>query len=722
MKKKSASRKKNLLQDIVLVGLIFCLFAILSYTDILSFFNFKLYDLLVEKNRGTPEHKENVVFVCIDQNSIDFFSNEGIGWPWPRDYYGSLVWYLSNCEAKAIVFDIIYSEEDMNGSSYDDDFADAIRESGRTYLVIAGREDHIAESSYDNAKWLIEETEPFRLFDKLPVFNSALLPISKLSQGAQKLGLANIDPENDGIHRRYPLVSKIGDNLVPSLGFAVVRDILDEETLNLNILDRMSNKMFADSEGKFLIKWYGEGGTGRGGKDTDGVFNYYSYHAVLASAVLEERGETPLLPGETFKDKIVMVGSNAPGLFDLKATPFTHVNLYPGMEIHATAIENMLSGDFIYQTPYWVLLLSMAVITIVLFCIHRYLRNLRAFIILYFLLIICELSLAYFFLSQHSRWISSAEILGTTTFVFLGLVLSGYFTETKEKRVLRSHFGRYVNETVLRDILDNPTAVNFNGRTVNATIMATDIAGFTSISEQLPPHEVVARLNDYLSEVSETLIDNGAFINKYIGDAILALYGAFEEQEHKRKGCLAALNAQKVIHKKIEQAKSENKIPFVTRIGLTTGEMTLGNIGSARKIEYTVIGDTVNTAFRLEGLNKYYHTTILVSEITKNGAGDDFEFRLLDMLCVKGKETPEQVFELMGVKGEVDPERLRRRDEFEAAIKLYQEKKFTEAKELFTRLQTEGDETSEVFKKRCDDFIKEPPPPEWNGVWVMKRK
>ncbi|MBT4484157.1 MAG: adenylate/guanylate cyclase domain-containing protein, partial [Candidatus Latescibacteria bacterium] len=573
MGKRSVSRK-YLLQDILLVGLIFCLFAVFSYTDLLSFFNWKLYDLLVAKNRSAIEHRDNVVFVCIDQNSIDYYAENGTGWPWSRDFYAGLVRYLADCEAKAIVFDIIYSEEDTNGRSNDDDFAEAIEESGKTYLVIAGRGDYIAESSYDNAAWLIEDTEPFRKFENLPIFNSLLLPLRKLSQGARKLGLANIDPENDGIHRRYPLVSKIGDNLVPSLGFAVVQGVLDKETLKLNVLDRIKNKMFADSEGKFLINWYGEGGVGRGGEDTNGVFNYYSYYGVLYSAYMEEMGKTPLLPRETFKDKIVIVGSNAPGLLDLKSTPFTHMTMYPGMEIHGTAIENMLSGDFIYKVPYWILVLGMAAITIVLFAIHKYLRNLRAFIVLYVALIVCELALAYFFLSHYSQWISSADLLGTTTFVFAGLVISGYFNETKEKRVLRSHFGRYVNETVLKDILDNPTSVNFNGRTINATIMATDIAGFTSISEQLPPNEVVARLNDYLSEVSETLIDNGAFINKYIGDAILALYGAFEEPEHKKKGCLAALNAQKIIHKKIEQAESENKIPFVTRIGLTTGEMT----------------------------------------------------------------------------------------------------------------------------------------------------
>jgi len=222
--------------------------------------------------------------------------------------------------------------------------------------------------------------------------------------------------------------------------------------------------------------------------------------------------------------------------------------------------------------------------------------------------------------------------------------------------------------------------------------------------------------------VSESLIENSAFINKYIGDAILAIFGAFEESEHKRNACLAGIKASEIITKKIEQARSENKTPLITRFGITTGEITLGNIGSRRKIEYTVIGDAVNSAFRLEGLNKFYNTTILVSEYTKEGTEDYFEFRLLDVLRYKGKVTPVRIYELLGLKGEVDNNMLRKRDEFEESLKLYKKRKFSEAMTIFSRLLKEGDKPSGVFKRRCEDFITSPPPPDWNGVWVMKRK
>jgi len=477
-----------------------------------------------------------------------------------------------------------------------------------------------------------------------------------------------------------------------------------------------------DKQGMIHLNWYGSGGTGRRGENTDAVFNYYSYHAVLYSAIQPELGEEPLLPPETFRDKIVLVGSNAPGLFDLKATPFTHENLYPGMEIHATAIENMLAGEHLHVVSWGFVLAVIATVSLLFLAADKLIGNLRAFILVFVAMIAIELGASYAVLAARDIWIRAADIMSPTVIVFAGLVIAGYFRETREKRALRGHFGRYVNETVLREILDNPESVDFDGRIIRATIMATDIQGFTTISEQLPPREVVSRLNDYLSDVSEGLIDDGAFINKYIGDAILALFGAFDEPEHEKKALAAAIHAQAVFNRKIAEAERGGRTPFITRMGLATGEMTLGNIGSARKIEYTVIGDTVNTAFRFEGLNKYYGTRIVAGQDTRRAAGDAFEFRLLDTLRVKGKETPEDVYELLGFAGETDERMLRIRDSFEAAVEDYRARRFEDAKRAFDRLAGEGDQPSAVFSERCAAFIASPPDEGWSGVWIMNRK
>lgn len=714
-----------------LVNTIFILILtfVLSASESFDTFNWKLYDIIVTHHRILPEHRDNVVFICIDQKSIDIISKEyASSWPWPREYHGRIVDYLVKSGVRAIVFDVIFSEQDidrdeLSGTFNDRILARAIKSSGNTFLAVAGdNSGFMREDTQPNSRFFLDETNTFSKLENISTYQSALYPIDGLASVSKGLGLVNIDPENDGIHRRYPLISKIGDSYAPSLALAVVQDILSTEELDKNILDRVGITDYIDSEGKFLLNWYGNGGVGRENQDSDAVFRYFSYVSVLKSSHDMEAGIHPLVKPDEFLDKIVIIGSNAAGLLDLKATPFTHLRIYPGMEIHATAIENMLTKDYIRHTNKYVLWAAMALIAFLLYAIDRISHSLQLFIGSFVILMMIELFAAYNFITVLRRWTSFADILGMTVFVFVGLVISGYFHETKEKRLLKRSFGRYVNETVLNEIISNPTVVNYRGRTIRATIMVTDIAGFTSISEKLPPDKVVTCLNDYLSAVSGVLIDNDAYINKYIGDAILALFGAFGEPNHERTACIAAIKARDVVLRKVEEAKLYGNVLMNTRFGITTGEMTMGNIGSDRKLEYTVLGDTVNTAFRFEGLNKYYRTTIIVGDRTKASAGEDFEFRQLDIIKVKGKETPEVVYELLGIKGEVPFKILRIRDEFERAAGMYRESCFAEAMKIFSQLSQDGDETSEVFKNRCQQFLIEEPPPDWNGVWVMKRK
>ncbi len=718
MKKKSGTPKK-LFADLLLTSLIFCLMIILSYQNSWDFLNWKFFDTLMNIRRNTPEKRDNVVIVCIDQKSLEYvMKNNGHSWPWPREYHAQLVRYLSQSGAKAILFDVIFSEPDIDrtnaspGEVCDADLGEAIEESGITYLSAALQKGIVNENPFEEKIFLPENNT----FNKLRLDNqdTAVFPLTILSKGAAGLGFTDCIPEDDGIVRRYPLVFKFDGKYVSSAGFDIARDFIDEKIFNDNILSYFGKNTLIDEEGKTLLNWYGRGGP-------DGVFTYYSYHAVLVSSILEERNKSSLFPPDTFNDKIVIIGSNAPGLFDLKPTPFTHEELYPGFEIHATAIENFLSNDFIYRIPWWIIVVAMSVSAILLFFINNAYQNLRLYVSVFFVLLFSEILISYLIISNN-MWISAVDIISTTTFIFAGLIIAGYFSESKDVRLLRKQFERYVSDTVLEEILVNPSSVDLEGKTLYGTVMATDIADFTSISEKLPPREVVSRLNDYLSEVSEVLIDNRAFINKYIGDAILAIYGTFDELDHKRNACMSAINALKIINKKIEHAHLEKQTPLITRFGITSGEITMGNIGSARKTEYTVIGDAVNSAFRLEGLNKFYNTTILVSEYTKEGAGDDFEFRWLDVLRYKGKVTPVHIYELIGLKGEVDNEKLRIRDEFEEALRLYHKKEFKEAENIFARLLEDGDKPSEVFKKRCEEFIQSPPPPDWAGVWVMLRK
>lgn len=708
---------KKIKFNLILTFLILCLSVVLSLNNSLDFLNWKIYDALVKIHRKEPVKQKDIVIVNIDQSSIDTVSkNLKHYWPWPRDFYAQITSFLTFCGAKAIIFDIIFSEPDTdriqaNGADCDNSFGEAIKESGITYLTAVLRE-AVSQNPLDNKIFI--QTTPDLIKLKKKSYSAAGFPIPVLLKGARGVCFANSEPESDNIIRRYSLVFKYRDGFVSSTAYEIARNVLPKETVDKNINSFFGRNTKIDNEGKILINWYGKGGP-------DGVFVNYSFHAVLISSTQVETGEKPLISPECFKEKIVFVGSSAEGLLDLKTTPFTSIKEYPGVEVHATALANIINNDMMYSLPFWILLVSMFLVSILLFIFNNIYKNLKTFIVLFFGLLIFEILLSYILIANN-LWMPGADLIINTALVFTGLVISGYFSETKDKRLLRKQFERYVNDNVLEEILANPLSVDVKGRAVNATILATDIADFTTISESMSSREVVSRLNNYLSETSEALIEHGAFINKYIGDAILAVFGAFEEGNHRKNACLGALRALSIINLKIEEAKEKGEMPLYTRFGITTGEVTLGNIGSERKTEYTVIGDAVNSAFRLEGLNKYYGTTMLVSEYTREGNENEFEFRWVDTLRYKGKIIPVNVYELLGLKGEVKENIITKRDKYESALHLYMERKFTEALIIFSILGQEGDKASEIFIGRCENFIQKPPEPEWDGVWVMMRK
>ncbi len=717
-KKSSGHFRKKALYDLLVTSVILCVMIACSFFGVWEFLNWKLYDKVVNIYRKETQKSEHVSIVCIDQQSLDLaVKNMGYGWPWPRDVYGKVTEYLTGCGAKAVIFDVIFSEpspEFVYSRGSDADFSQKISDSGIVYLsaaVVQGDTVNVPSNDFDKNKVFVPERPEFRNIE-LTDYHVATFPVYSLSKGSAGIVFANPVSERDGIFRRYQPLFKLNGKYISSTGFGVVRDIVSENTLNEQFYRYFGKNTLVDQSGKVLLNYYGKDGP-------DGVFPYYSFFAVLVSAVKSELGDEPLIPSDAFRDKVVIIGSNASGLLDLKYTPFSRTS--PGMEIHATAIENFLLNDFIYRLPGWIVFAAIILVTVILFGINAIIRNLRISVPVFTAMVLIEFFSAYI-LVRSGCWTSIVDVISTTVFVFIGLMISGYFSESKDVRVIRRQFERYVNDAVLDEIMANPSAVALKGRTLVATVMATDIADFTTISEALPPSEVVSRLNDYLSEVSEVLIDNSAFINKYIGDAILAIYGTFEEANHSRHSCRAALAAQEIISRKVAEARSRNETPFITRIGITTGEITLGNIGSMRKIEYTVIGDAVNSAFRLEGLNKFYNTRILVSEHTQKDITDEFEFRQVDVLRYKGKLTPVKIYELLGSKGSVDPVKLRWRDSFEETLGLYQHKQFEEALERFQVLADEGDAVSGVFARRCRGFIEEPPPDDWNGVWIMKRK
>ncbi|MFC1552253.1 TIR domain-containing protein [Candidatus Latescibacterota bacterium] len=264
------------------------------------------------------------------------------------------------------------------------------------------------------------------------------------------------------------------------------------------------------------------------------------------------------------------------------------------------------------------------------------------------------------------------------------------------------------------------SGIDLRGSTVWVTIMMTSVKGFTAISEQLSPKEIISNVYEYLKGLSIPIIDNSGLVHKIHGTSIFAVFGLSEETNHRKNACFAALNANIDSTKKIHEAMINNRTPLITQIGIHTGRITVGEIQIAGNDELLIMGDHINTANEIEGLNTFFNTNILVSENTRYSVGDDFEFRLIDTIKFKGHVKSVGLYELLGLKGDVNPDTMQFRDDYEKALEYYCNKDFENAHRIFG--QHENDGPSVVMNNRCEEFLKNPPHDDWDGIWLLTVK
>jgi adenylate cyclase len=309
---------------------------------------------------------------------------------------------------------------------------------------------------------------------------------------------------------------------------------------------------------------------------------------------------------------------------------------------------------------------------------------------------------------------------------YVGSAVYQYLTERKQKVMIKGMFSQYLNPHVVNELIAHPEKMRLGGERRELTVLFSDIAGFTTFSEKLPPEELVLVLNEYLSAMTEIVFNNDGTLDKYEGDAVMAFWGApIELDNNALHACTAAVEMQeKLVHIR-EKWSAEGKPNVHVRIGLNTGEMVVGNMGGTGKFDYTVIGDSVNLGSRLEGANKQYGTYIMASERTQELVKEYFVFRELDLLVVKGKTKPIKVFELIGRKNDsVPPRKISAIERYTIGLELYRQKKFSEAIEKFNEaLSIEpDDQPSRLYVERSQLYQTNPPPEEWNGVFILKTK
>ncbi|MBF0378948.1 MAG: adenylate/guanylate cyclase domain-containing protein [Desulfamplus sp.] len=722
---------KSIIIPLILPFLIFIFWTNSSFMELADFaWRDLLYTLRAFSfTSSTPQKVNDVIIVAIDEPS---FKQIKLRWPWPRTLHAQLIEKLSNAGAAAIAFDILFPEKSSNESE-DAIFAEAIKKAGN--VVLAANLTITGRQGYET--YFVED------------------PVETLASAASAVGMVNFYPDGDGSVR---MASNYVD-MRPSIALAAATTALKKtNSLNQNqtFIDKEESLPYNENSQEqetFFIDYAGKAGT----------VPAVSYYQVIDNMV------DPAL----FKDKVVFVGFIADSAVEVEsgadAYPYPFMRFTKkmmfGVEIQSNVVRTIFRDYPINEFPFpiikWLLFYFLASILIPF-------RKNPVYLTLSTILALGFTSLASIFAFKYQGVIIEVmPAIGAITCngIFIGLK---EFTQSyREKSVLKKAFDSYVSPDVVASVIADHQNLKLGGERKRLSVLFSDIRGFTTLSEKLTPEELVSLLNDYFTRMTDTIFKNKGTLDKYIGDAIMVIFGApVWSDNHAENGCYTALEMKE----RLEQMNQENSVSsensinnsiqvsangketsisgkqgnangkeistsakskLAIGIGINTGEMIVGNMGSLRRFDYTVMGDEVNLASRLEGVTKAYRVQIIISEETRNDLNlDKFLCRELDLIRVKGKYNAIKIYELVSIRpaSESDEECVKM---FVQGLYLYREaykeNRWDDAIALFKKAleYKEDDGPSKLFIERCETFKQTPPVEagqEWDGVWVMSTK
>lgn len=581
----------------------------------------------------------------------------------------------------------------------------------------------------------------------VPMADEWVMNTDLISAGAKHTAYFNADQDPDGTIRKKRLLVRTGYSFYPSLAlktFLVANEYNAKVVLeydpafqrhvvtNLAITDSNTGeelyKVPVDQKGKMVINYAGR----------QKMFPYISAAEILSDspqATIEQAQFNPETkkwePNENIQvdkrkflnDKILVFGATAKGIYDLRVTPFDEN--YPGAETHVTLIDNLVRRDFLRNDPREeirmpIILLSVGILVSVGL---SQLGAVWGLVFTFGLLASFFLVDKYYFFANGIITVVTLPLL-LVSFLYVFMTFYRYFVEERGKKELKSTFQKYVSPSIVNEILSDPSNIELGGRKMNLTVFFSDVRGFTTISEKLDPRALSDLLNSYLTPMTELVFENKGTLDKYMGDAIMAFFGApISYKDHAKFACRCALQS---VDKLFELQKEYEKkgLPLIDLgIGLNTGEVSVGNMGSDTVRNYTIMGDAVNLGSRLEGINKQYGTRIIMSEFTYQDVKDDFVAREVDWVRVKGKILPVKIYELIAEnKAPRQVEEMLKW--FNEGYHLYHEKKFEVAMKSFSQAinLNPNDMVTKLYVERCQNYLIEPPPEDWDGVFIMTSK
>ncbi len=687
-----------------------------------------------------------VTIVDIDEKSL---AEEG-RWPWRRDRLALLIDKIFDQQHAAVLgFDVVFAERDESSGisvlrgladselkgdaqfrsalesiaptlEYDRVFAEHLK--GRPVVLGYYFSNVLTANAGISIGAIPQPVLPSGTFTGKNIAFSSFQGyggnLPELQAAAASGGHFNPTTDPDGVNRSVPMLAEYKGAYYEPLSLAIVRllmgsppvrpgyptdSLLTRSYPGLEWLEVGSLRIPVDERVNALVPYRGP---------------QRSFAYVSATDILRDR-----LAPDQLKNRIILVGTTAPGLLDLRSTPVDAV--YPGVEIHANMIVGMLDGT-IKQKPPYVLgaeVFLLVVTGLVMAVLLPMFNPLRASLVTLAVLVGVIGTNLFVWISGNLVLPMASGLLMVVTLYALNMSY-GYFVETRAKRQITSRFGQYVPPEIADEMSRDPERVSMESESRELTVLFSDVRSFTSISEGLEPRELSRLLNAYLTPMTQVIFGHRGTIDKYMGDAIMAFWGApLGDKDHARNAVLAGLEMQVTLKALEAEFRSNGWPPLAMGVGVNSGRMSVGNMGSAVRLAYTVMGDAVNLASRLEGLTKKYGVTMIVGEETRK-AVPDLVVRELDRVRVKGKDEPETIFEPLGLQGSVDKETLDRLKLFAQALKFYRAQDWDKAElQILNLLKGEPDSVLYgEFMKRISEFRLNPPPSRWDGVYDFDTK
>ena len=602
------------------------------------------YDLRVAATARPAAPAGQVVLIAIDNESIRRMEPLIGRWPWPRLIHATVIDYLAAAGAKVIGYDVLFAERDIRkfmvedtewtGDESDAALVDSTRRAGNVV--------HAAEASSielaDPSRALAENLDAPALNAPVPDLGCVeprprlTPPFPALAAAAKGIGHTLFPIDANGAVRRISPVVQVGTRAIPSFSLAT--------TMAAGGTPSIRARPDEDGHCTAMIPWRGPAENAAGHP----TFNSYAFYDIFYSQQQILAGEKPGIDPSLFKDRIVIVGATAEGLNEAFTTPFARGEIN-GPEVHANLVDAFLSGRAIVRAPAWMTVVLVAGAAIVVGVAGAFLNAWwTSAVVAAVAMLFTWLTIAMF---ARGTWMPLTVPMLTLIFAFVGDLAWKYFVEGREKRQVKKLFSRYVSKDVYEQLVANPSLAALGGARRHMTVLFSDIRGFTTMSEKGSPEDVVSQLNELFTRMVAVVFDHRGTVDKFVGDMIMALYGApLDDEDHAEHAVQTALAMITTLNQLNVEWAAQGKPQLDIGIGINTGEMIAGNVGSDTIMSYTVIGDAVNLGARLESLNKDYGTRIIISDATRERLKGRYDIHPLGDVIVKGKSKPVAIFEV----------------------------------------------------------------------------